>query len=156
MPVFQTHHRTALHCLLLYCNTCTAMTCNDLANSHNAHHCSSLHCPELFERSLNYWQEEVFSGRRGPGGELSFKASSKVLAVAARSLATITSYWVACSHSEPFISACMVAPDQNCLREAIPIKNLLPFGIFPNGLDPPPLYFWNHLRNLFKTLFYMN
>ena len=35
------------------------------------------------------------------------------------------------------------------LREAIPRKNLLPFGIFPNSLDPPPLYFWNALRNFF-------
>ena len=27
------------------------------------------------------------------------------------------------------------------LREAIHRKNLLPFGIFPNGLDPPPCIF---------------
>ena len=40
----------------------------------------------------------------------------------------------------------------HCLREAIHRKNLLPFGIFPNGLDPPPLYFWNASRNFFKTL----
>ena len=35
------------------------------------------------------------------------------------------------------------------LREAIPRKNLVPFGIFPNSLDPPPLYFWNASKKFF-------
>ena len=39
------------------------------------------------------------------------------------------------------------------LREAIWQKDLLTFGFFPNGLDPPPLYFWNASRNFLKTLF---
>ena len=35
------------------------------------------------------------------------------------------------------------------LREAIPRKNLLPFGILPNGLDPPPLVVLERFEELF-------
>ena len=38
-----------------------------------------------------------------------------------------------------------------CLREAIQ-KNLYLFGKSPNGLDPPPLYFFNPSKNFFLTL----
>ena len=40
------------------------------------------------------------------------------------------------------------------LRKAIQRKNVLLFGFFPNGLDPPPLCFWNPLRNFKKNTYF--
>ena len=42
---------------------------------------------------------------------------------------------------------------QQLLREAIPRKNLLPFGIFPNGLDPPPVFLESFKELFFKPYF---
>ena len=40
------------------------------------------------------------------------------------------------------------------VREAITKKNLLLFGKSSNGLDTPPLYFWNPWRNFFLNLIF--
>ena len=39
------------------------------------------------------------------------------------------------------------------LREAIPRKNLVLFGIFPNSLDPPPCIFGTLRRTFLKPYF---
>ena len=55
------------------------------------------------------------------------------------------------------LGRCLYPSYIGSVREAIRRKNLLLFGIFPNGLDPPsPPVFLERFEELFKTLFYMN
>ena len=70
----------------------------------------------------------------------------------------VTGFFIAVSVMANVVETvpCGEIPGRNEVSKGSHLKtNLLLFGIFPNSLDPSPLYFWNALKNFLKTLFYM-